>query len=146
MWVMLDCCHSGTALDLRFKVQLSEDGRSVKCSKTPTRRKPHAGFRGNVKVQVPKAEVIMISGCKDSQTSADVQAGSMGAARAAGAMTTSFRHTISPTIYCEDLLLGMRHFLKKNHYDQVPQMSSEQFVQLDSKFVGYATKKAHRKA
>merc|ERR1712217_638410 len=126
--VILDCCHSGSALDLRFNVQMSEDGRSVQCKKGKSRSK-NASSSGS------KAEVVMISGCKDSQTSADVQAGSMGAKRAAGAMTTAFRHAINPTISCEDLLLEMRRFLKRNGYDQVPQMSSEQFVQLDSPFV-----------
>jgi len=82
----------------------------------------------------------MISGCKDSQTSADIQGNSMGAMKAAGAMTTAFRHAINPTISCEEMLLRMRQFLKRNHYQQVPQMSSEQFIQLDSSFVGYATK------
>jgi len=91
--------------------------------------------------QIDNAEVIMLSGCKDTQTSADVSAGSMGVAKAAGAMTTAFRHTISPDIACEDLLVRMRSFLKQNGYDQVPQMSSEQFVQLDSSFVGYAVTK-----
>merc|ERR1712039_88601 len=95
----------------------------------------------NASASASRAEVMMISGCKDSQTSADVQAGSMGAKRAAGAMTTAFRHTISPTISCEDLLLEMRRFLKGNGYEQVPQMSSEQFVQLDASFVNYRVKK-----
>ena len=26
MWVVLDCCHSGTALDLRHKVKINPDG------------------------------------------------------------------------------------------------------------------------
>jgi len=55
-------------------------------------------------------------------------------------MTTAFRHAITPTISCEDLLKNMRQFLKQNNFQQVPQMSSEQFVQLDSGFVQYATK------
>jgi len=130
LWVMLDCCHSGTALDLPFKAQLSDDGRSVKCAKEP--RKSGA--------PPSEADVIMISGCQDTQTSADVQAGSMGAAKAAGAMTTAFRHCVNPSISCEDLLVGMRSFLKQNRYEQVPQMSSEQFMQMDSSFVNYAGK------
>merc|ERR1712226_382350 len=59
-------------------------------------------------------------------------------------MTTAFRHTVTRTICCDELLLAMRHFLKQNHYQQIPQMSSEQFVQLDSSFVGYARKKRGR--
>merc|ERR1719247_960560 len=31
-WVILDCCHSGTALDLQYKIQMSDDG-TVSCTK-----------------------------------------------------------------------------------------------------------------
>lgn len=133
LWVILDCCHSGTALDLPFKIQVSPDGRSVRCTGGGATRKSGS--------PPSQADVIMISGCKDDQTSADVQAGSMGALQAAGAMTTAFRHSITPTISCEDLLQSMRAFLRQNRYDQVPQMSSERFVQLDSSFVSYAARK-----
>jgi len=141
LWVILDCCHSGTALDLRYKVQLSPNGRSAQCKKTRSCRGP-----GGMKGPTPtKAEVIMISGCQDSQTSADVSAGSMGVAKAAGAMTTAFHHCISRNITCEDLLLAMRSFLQQNRFEQVPQMSSEQFLQLDSSFVNYAAKTGGRR-
>jgi len=131
-WVVLDCCHSGSALDLRFKVNLSTDGRTATLNKRPKRR---AG--SGMKVEASKAHVIMLSGCKDTQTSADIQAGSLGAAKAAGAMTTALRHVINPDISCHKLVQTMRRYLKRNHFNQVPQMSSEQFVQLDSSYVNY---------
>jgi len=133
MWVVFDCCHSGTALDLPFKLSMAENGRSAQCTKTRSRRAKTGHERS-------KAEVVMLSGCKDSQTSADVSAGAMGVEEAAGAMTTAFRHTISPTTNCDDLLIRMRQFLKRHGYKQVPQLSSEQFLQLDSNFVNYATR------
>lgn len=127
LWVILDCCHSGTALDLSYKVALSDDG--TKCQLTrSTQKRPS------------EAEVIMISGCKDDQTSADVQGGSMGATKAAGAMTTALRHCVNTTISCHDLLMSMRAFLKQNKYEQVPQMSSEKCIQLDAPFVNYEGK------
>merc|ERR1712217_978457 len=137
MWVMLDCCHSGTALDLPFVVDMSSDGRTVRMGKSKMRRGPPAES---------KADVIMISGCKDTQTSADVQAGSMGMAKAAGAMTTAFRHCVNPSLTCEDLLVKMRDYLKRNNYVQVPQMSSEQYIQLDAPFVSYAAQPHHKRA
>lgn len=136
MWVILDCCHSGTALDLVYKVRLSADGRTPRVTKSRTKReKKHT-----------EAEVIMISGCKDDQTSADIGAGTAGAAKASGAMTTAFRHCINRSVTCEDLLVRMRTFLKRNHFDQVPQMSSEQFVQMDHSFVDYQMKKRSKRA
>mmetsp|Transcript_16560 Transcript_16560/g.38255 ORF Transcript_16560/g.38255 Transcript_16560/m.38255 type:complete len:1088 (-) Transcript_16560:115-3378(-) len=131
MWVILDCCHSGTALDLRYKVTLASDGRTCQFSKSKDRAHQAA---------VPPAEVIMISGCKDNQTSADVQQGG----QAAGAMTTAFHRSITRTISCEDLLLRMRAFLKQNRYAQVPQLSSDQFISLDSIYVDYQQKRRQK--
>jgi len=130
LWVIMDCCHSGTALDLNFKITMGSDG-SMSCSKK------RQGQRGARK----RAEVIMISGCKDTQTSADIGAGTAGVAKAAGAMTTAFRHTINPNVSCAKLLVNMRIFLKRNNFDQVPQMSSDNSVQLDAPFVNYQEKK-----
>lgn len=135
--VVLDCCHSGTALDLRFKVQISADGRSAKCSKK--HRRTVVG--GRHAPEPTKANVIMLSGCKDSQTSADIGAGQAGAEEAAGAMTTALRSQLTPSISCHKLLKNMRRFLKRNRFAQVPQMSSEQFVQLNSSFANYQAKR-----
>eukprot|EP00403_Amphidinium_massartii_P029033 CAMPEP_0178404166 /NCGR_PEP_ID=MMETSP0689_2-20121128/17740_1 /TAXON_ID=160604 /ORGANISM="Amphidinium massartii, Strain CS-259" /LENGTH=1059 /DNA_ID=CAMNT_0020025135 /DNA_START=238 /DNA_END=3413 /DNA_ORIENTATION=- len=131
MWVILDCCHSGTALDLRYKVTLAADGRTCQFSKSKDRAH---------QATVPPAEVIMISGCKDNQTSADVQQ----AGQAAGAMTTAFHRSITPTITCEELLVRMRSFLKQNRYAQVPQMSSDQFISLNSTYVDYQQKRKQK--
>mmetsp|Transcript_34745 Transcript_34745/g.63172 ORF Transcript_34745/g.63172 Transcript_34745/m.63172 type:complete len:1225 (-) Transcript_34745:64-3738(-) len=139
LWVIFDCCHSGSALDLPYKASANKDGKGISCSKNRTRfRRPS----GRTVKEPSKAEVMMISGCRDDQTSADYQ-GSL-APKAAGAMTTAFRHVISPTITCEDLLHGMREFLKRNNFQQVPQMSSEEFIQLDSSYVNYETTKRNK--
>jgi hypothetical protein len=131
MWVVLDCCHSGSALDLRYKVELSADGRSAKIRK---KEKPRINSVGE---KPTKAMVIMLSGCKDNQTSADIGAGRLGVQKAAGAMTTAFKHTVTPTISCHKLLQNMRKYLKRNNFTQVPQLSSEQYVQLDNGYVAY---------
>jgi hypothetical protein len=133
-WVILDCCHSGTALDLQFKVQVDPDG-TCNCSKDAPK----------IPRKIGEAEIIMLSGCKDTQTSADFS-GSALASKAAGAMTTAFRHTINHSITCEDLLVKMRQFLKANNFDQVPQMSSDQFLQLDESFVSYQVRKKGKRA
>merc|ERR1712238_97318 len=49
-------------------------------------------------------------------------------------MGTALHNTVTPTVSCQDLLETMRLFLKENGYTQVPQMSSEQFVNLERCF------------
>jgi hypothetical protein len=129
LWVIMDCCHSGTALDLSYKVTMDAGG-SITCK-----------GRGSGSDRRPGAEVIMISGCKDTQTSADIGSGSLGVQKAAGAMTTAFRHSIKANTSCEDLLTNMRSYLKRNGFDQVPQMSSDKFIQMDVSFVHYQEKR-----
>jgi hypothetical protein len=136
LWVILDCCHSGTALDLPFKAAVSDDGASMTFKKAKL---------NSASAKPSGAEVIMLSGCKDTQTSGDVSAGSLGLTKAAGAMTTAFRHAIDEKISCEDLMLKMRHYLKRNSFVQVPQMSSEQFITMESSFVGFAQKRRNKR-
>jgi uncharacterized caspase-like protein len=136
MWIIMDCCHSGTVLDLEYKVTMNADG-SCSC-----KRKSDIGRTGGSSIDArQKGEVIMISGCKDTQTSADIGVGSSGVAKAAGAMTTAFRHSINQQVTCEELLVRMRHYLKRNNFDQVPQMGSDIFIQMDQSFVDYQSRK-----
>jgi uncharacterized caspase-like protein len=122
---ILDCCHSGSVFDMPFKVLINSDDRSVKIARTP---KARMGTKS-------QGEVLMISGCRDDQTSADVAA-SMNR-KSAGAMTQSFKHCLTEDISCHKLLQRMRRYLKKHGYSQVPQMHSEQFLRLDEPFAGY---------
>ncbi len=81
-----------------------------------------------------QADVIMISGCKDEQMPTDE-----GKADPSGAMTSALTHVLSDhsDISCRGLLPRMRKYLSANGFCQVPQMSSEQFITLDSSFVSY---------
>eukprot|EP00933_Yihiella_yeosuensis_P002470 TRINITY_DN10417_c1_g1_i1.p1 TRINITY_DN10417_c1_g1~~TRINITY_DN10417_c1_g1_i1.p1 ORF type:complete len:1316 (-),score=234.34 TRINITY_DN10417_c1_g1_i1:112-4023(-) len=135
MWVLMDCCHSGSALDLPFTVSMDKDGRTLTVKKSRSR---YRGPTGRALSKPCEAEVIMISGCQDDQTSADVSQGPL-AAKPAGAMTTAFRHCINATINVQDLLMQMRAFLKRNGFGQVPQLSSDLYIQLDCAFANYQT-------
>merc|ERR1712118_281424 len=79
----------------------------------------------------------MISGCSDDQTSADIGAGQLGNKKSAGAMTMAFRTAMSKSasMSYKQLLADMRKFLNANGFDQVPQLSSEHFLNLTESFM-----------
>lgn len=68
-FVLMDCCHSSTVLDLKYRYDKSSKFAIVENPKDKT-----------------VAEIICISGCMDSQTSADAYI----AGTFRGAMTTAF--------------------------------------------------------
>jgi len=94
---------------------------------------------------IPPA-VVMVSGCKDSQTSADVQdvAGfqltdEAGPGGAGGACTTSLVSTLEDEscpkpLPWGELLTRMRKVLKDKRYTQIPQLSSSRQMTLDQPF------------
>merc|ERR1719160_2262388 len=127
---VLDCCHSGSVFDMPFKVMINTDDRSVKIAKEAKSRMGTTS----------QGEVIMISGCQDDQTSADIAASSMQSRKATGAMTMAFKHCLTEDISCHKLLQRMRRYLKKQGYPQVPQMHSEEFLRLDEPFAAYSCK------
>lgn len=102
MYCIFDCCHSGTILDLRYQYTGdSKNGVENKDSRI-------------------KANIIMISGCMDTQTSADARI----RGKWAGAMTTAYINCVKSDVECDDLLNDMRNYLKSNGYTQQPQLCS----------------------
>ena len=100
LYCLFDCCHSGTILDLKY---LYRGGRENVTENKSSR------LTGNI---------IMISGCKDDQTSADA----MISGKWSGAMTAAFTACIKDDITCDTLLRNMREYLKKGGYEQIPQL------------------------
>ena len=98
---LFDSCHSGTAMDLRF--QYSPVTTVNSSSETV-------------------GQAILISGCKDSQTSADT----FEDGQYQGAMTWAFLKATKPkkTLSWIDLIQSMRTILAASKYTQVPQLSS----------------------
>eukprot|EP00933_Yihiella_yeosuensis_P031587 TRINITY_DN25163_c0_g1_i1.p1 TRINITY_DN25163_c0_g1~~TRINITY_DN25163_c0_g1_i1.p1 ORF type:complete len:509 (-),score=109.59 TRINITY_DN25163_c0_g1_i1:72-1400(-) len=106
--IILDCCHSGTAVDLPYVWQTG-DGN--------WRELTGSGFAA--------ADVQMFSGCRDDQCSMDV---SWGGSRG-GAMTCCLTKAIreDPTGFEYPALLERLHeILQENGYEQVPLLTSSQ--------------------
>lgn len=104
---MVDACHSETILDMRYRYI--------------------AGRKKNI-VENPTCKItcnaIMISGCKDTQTSEESQ---LPSSEFAGAKTQALLKILEKynyTIHCHVLISEMRKELRQTKFDQVPQMSS----------------------
>lgn len=114
---LFDSCHSGTILDLRYV---------VKCF-------PIVGY--NIKIDKhykdSNADIILVSGCKDAQTSADA----FEEKQFQGALTFCFLETFKynelPS-YAE-FIDYLDKFIKERGYSQIPQLSFGKLVHLDDK-------------
>ena len=117
LFALFDCCFSGTVLDLKYQYldSLDNDNSTVNANEAET--------IGNV---------IMISGCNDNQTSADAYIN----AKYQGAMTWAFLSTLSDSpakqqLSWRSLLTQMRDKLKTSKYEQLPQLSTGCFMDIN---------------
>lgn len=123
MYAIMDCCHSGTILDLKWRYEGNERS-TVENSKSKI-----------------NSNILMISGCLDNQTSADAYINKDWA----GAMTTAF---IKCEAYntCQELLVSMRKYLKSGRYTQKPIIcSSYPLNKKDPIFIRAAKRQVRRK-
>lgn len=115
LFTIIDACHSGSVLDLKY---------TYNCDIKNT-------YTTQGVVTDTKCNVIMISGCRDNQTSADT----FVSAEYQGALTASFINTYNPTVNTINLIQGMRKWLQNGKYTQVPQLSSGKLVNVNTMVV-----------
>lgn len=120
LFMLFDSCFSGTILDLKYHYLNSDNYDKVTV---------------NPKVSATRGQIVTISGCKDSQYSADtvVDYGDKKNMYS-GAMTYAFLKTIQDLgvrISFRALLQNMRKILREDGYDQIPQLLSGQELNLD---------------
>lgn len=123
---IMDCCHSGTGLDLPFDYKLA------KKSKQPFGLGGGGGggsysngrWIEEVNPAHSKGDVVLFSGCEDSQTSADTS----GGGGAGGAMTQAFISAFerNPMPTYPEFLSALHKNLKKRGFSQRPQLTSSQ--------------------
>lgn len=104
--VLIDACHSGSMLDLKYRY-ISGMKRVIENPK-----------------DFIESNIVMISGCLDTQTSADAY-NINNSKKYEGAMTRSFIYSLENNNYdltCFKLLKSMRDFLEQKGYTQTPQM------------------------
>jgi metacaspase-1 len=119
-FVVLDCCHSGTAVDLRCDWQANSRETIV--------------YKENPAYPKTPGNVLFLSGCQDVQLAADTVDKS---GRPVGAMTMALLATwaaYGPAIKTKYLLWDVRQFLRDNGYAQIPQLSTGYFIDINSVF------------
>ena len=108
LFCLFDSCHSGTVLDLRYQY-LDSDNFDKDTQ--------------NLKNELTPSTCIMISGCRDSQTSGDAWINR----QAQGAMSWSFLealNTSNKVLSWKQLLQKMRDLLRESTFEQIPLSSS----------------------
>jgi hypothetical protein len=109
--MFIDACHSGTCLDLKYNYTMDSKNTCI----------TYNNYKDCL------AEVTMISGCKDPQTSADAFIFDPNDKKNEyqGAMTGAFLACyLNKTLSSVKLINDMRKWLKTNNFDQIPQFSS----------------------
>lgn len=109
-FAVLDSCHSGSAMDLRYMWQCPSFG---KLSFTQDEHYPKS-----------RGKVIFLSGCRDDQYAMDT-VNEKGIPT--GALTNALLYTWNTYkvgIKVKHLLWDVRKYLKDNGYEQIPQLSS----------------------
>jgi len=118
-FAVLDCCHSGSALDLRYLISAPEYGQI-----------------NIIQNNYPSANgsVIFLSGCDDTQTAADtVDSKNIPS----GALTNALLEVWNQygmNIKFKYLLWDIRDVLKKNGYSQIPQMACSNNINIGDEF------------
>lgn len=136
LFCILDCCHSGSGLDLRYRVRsyTKLDGLDEDIEENDDKYMQEFVLWQNKKNSQSKANVICLSGCKDSQYSADAYI----KGKYQGAMTWGFinvveKYNYAPISY-KRLIREIQKLLKKSRYEQIPQLSTGKYVNLKQKF------------
>mmetsp|Transcript_21924 Transcript_21924/g.24490 ORF Transcript_21924/g.24490 Transcript_21924/m.24490 type:complete len:209 (-) Transcript_21924:84-710(-) len=119
---IMDCCHSGTGMDLPLVWKVDLDPTSSKKKIINAMRGLSKAFEGTGKLTFTAREAILFSGCKDDQTSADAEFadGSQG-----GALTFAFMEAMDhqKEWTCNLLLRRMKAVLDGS-FTQKPQLST----------------------
>lgn len=112
---VFDCCHSGTIGDLKYK--LSDKNKVSICNENSS----------------CQSNIVMISGCRDDQTSADAYNVS-GNKQFSGAMTScllqciKYRRIIQGNVNAVTLVNDVRNLLKHKGFTQIPIITSSREI------------------
>lgn len=118
--VILDSCHSGSAVDLRYRWQAPS---ATQLTYTEVAAYPKTA-----------GSVLFLSGCRDAEYAMDTVGKDD---RPCGAMTMALLdtwRTYGPAIKLKYMLWDIRKYLKDNGYTQVPQLETGLFQDMNAVF------------
>lgn len=121
--VILDCCHSGSGLDLYCNAKVKNNLIDKYYEKRNT-------------YQEVGPTIMMISGCMDDQTSADAYNRNKG--KYMGALSSSFLKVLEENGYdisINIILLKLYQKLDSSNFDQKPIFSSNKEINISSQFL-----------
>jgi metacaspase-1 len=119
-FIVIDACHSGTAVDLRYKWETPSFGKII--------------MSEDKKYSKTFGTVIFLSGCRDSQTAADTADENW---RPCGALSWALVETwksYGSSIKLKYLLWDIREFLKTKGYSQIPELTSGSYIDMNGLF------------
>lgn len=119
-FVVLDACHSGTAVDLRCMWQATGPNTLT--------------YAENSKYAKTAGNILFLSGCQDRQQAMDTVDVT---GRPCGALTMALLDTwkqYGAAIKTKYLLWDVRHYLRSRGYTQVPQLSTGAFIDMNAVF------------
>ena len=111
MIIVIDACHSGSMVDLPYQLI---NHKAVKINRNRL-----------------DGDIICISGCKDTQTSADVTQGNISYGAMSNSLQTVLKN-IKPDTTWRTLISKMKLDLRRNNYSQIPQLSVSHESLIDS--------------
>lgn len=114
IFCVFDCCHSGTIGDLKYKYIDRNNMQLVP-------------IVDNVSTPC-KAPIVIFSGCKDTQTSADAfnvqHLGKFTGAMTSCLLTELGKHKCYTNVDIFELLINVRKLLREKRFSQYPQLTS----------------------
>lgn len=130
---LMDCCHSGTGMDLPFMFTASSQSSYSTCPMKTNFNKRHSNY--NSTIEQSMGDVVLFSGCRDDQTSADTTIGLISGGAMTNAFISSLKQNRNPSYI--QLLYSMRSNLTTgpHTYTQIPQLSSEKPMDMNQLFV-----------
>ncbi|KAJ1309142.1 hypothetical protein OPQ81_004815 [Rhizoctonia solani] len=129
---LFDSCHSGSVLDLPWTYETSGAIKEPDDLQGEAEDEAIAIDAHQKRFKWSPADVVSLSGCRDSQTSADAQFGGLPS----GALSYAFIRAFAkfPQLTYAQLLKAIRNELH-GKFDQKPQLSSSHPIDMDMLFV-----------